>query len=159
MSASIVTFENRFMASSSLGRPSGSTLARRGAADPPPKGGLVSIDARARPPWWGLASIGRARYWRATATLTVLDDWIEGKTKQGVPKVFNLKSDPFERAYGESWLYTRWMFDRLWLYVPMQQEVLKFVTSFKDFPARQRSAQFNVDAIVEQLQRRAPAGN
>jgi len=90
---------------------------------------------------------------------TVLDDWIEGKTKQGVPKVFNLKSDPFERAYGESWLYTRWMVDKLWLYVPMQQEVLKFVTSFKDFPARQRSAQFNVDAIVEQLQRRAPAGN
>jgi arylsulfatase A-like enzyme len=87
---------------------------------------------------------------------TVMEDWISGKiTKPTLPKMVNLKQDPFERAMAESDLYLRWELDKLWLLVPVQQRVGTFVASFKDFPPRQRSASFNIDQVMEQLGRAA----
>lgn len=84
---------------------------------------------------------------------TVLSDWVNGKSSKGWPKVVNLRSDPFERAMDESFMYTRWYGDKLWLFVPIQQRVGAFVASFKEFPARQASASFNVDQVIQMLGR------
>ena len=89
---------------------------------------------------------------------TIMEDWIGGKTSKGWPKVVNLKSDPFERAVDESFMYTRWYADKFWLFVPVQQQVGTFVASFKDYPARQTSASFNLDPIMQVLSRGASAG-
>ena len=89
---------------------------------------------------------------------TLQEDWISGKiTKPVAPKVVNLRQDPFERAMFDSDMYIRWMVDKLWLYVPIQQRVGAFVASFKDFPPRQRAASFNLDQVMEQIGRGASA--
>ena len=89
---------------------------------------------------------------------TLQEDWISGKiTKPVAPKVVNLRQDPFERAMFDSDMYIRWMVDKLWLYVPIQQRVGAFVASFREFPPRQRAASFNLDQVMEQIGRGASA--
>lgn len=46
----------------------------------------------------------------------------------------NLKADPFETAAKESGMYVRWMIDNMWLFVPLSQEVGKFIGSLEDYP-------------------------
>jgi arylsulfatase len=88
---------------------------------------------------------------------TIMEDWVNGKSSKGWPKVVNLKSDPFERAMEESPMYFRWYGDKLWLFVPIQQRVGAFIASFKEFPMRQPSASFNLDPIMQMLSRGAAA--
>jgi arylsulfatase len=93
-----------------------------------------------------------------------VDDWkitfkyLDGTPRNGVlklpffPVVVNLRQDPFERYYGESLLYDRWAMDKLWMCVPAQVIVGKFVESFKEYPPSQRSGSFTVDQVLEALQ-------
>ena len=46
----------------------------------------------------------------------------------------NLRADPFEVAAKESGMYVRWMIDNMWLFVPMSQEVGKFLNTIEDYP-------------------------
>jgi arylsulfatase len=68
-----------------------------------------------------------------------------------VPKIFNLRRDPFERADITSNTYYDWMLDRAFLLVPAQAYVGKFMATFKDYPPRQKAASFSLDQVMEQL--------
>ena len=68
-----------------------------------------------------------------------------------MPKLFNLRMDPFERAPEEAIGYPRWFFNRMFVFVPSQQVVAGFLSTFKDFPPRQKAASFTIDQVVEQL--------
>ena len=50
------------------------------------------------------------------------------------PLVIHLKADPYEHAWEESGMYLRWMADNLWLFVPIQSELERFLGSMKDYP-------------------------
>ena len=50
------------------------------------------------------------------------------------PKVIHLKADPYEHAWEESELYMRWMGDQMWLFVPIQVEIQKFLSTMGDYP-------------------------
>jgi len=77
-----------------------------------------------------------------------------------LPKLFNLRSDPFETADHESMDYGRWRFEHLFLLVPAQQYVGKFLATFKEFPPRQKGGSFGIDQVLEKLQTGAQgAGN
>ncbi len=69
-----------------------------------------------------------------------------------LPKIFDLRADPFETADRESGAYDRWSADRLYLLVPAQAFVGQFLATFKDFPPRQRSASFSVGQALEAMQ-------
>lgn len=78
------------------------------------------------------------------------DVWQESFVNLRLPKIFNLRSDPFER--GEEGLgYTKWRVDRTFLLVPAQAFVGKWLQSFKDFPPRQKPGSFNLDGVMEKL--------
>ncbi|MEC8429393.1 MAG: arylsulfatase, partial [Pseudomonadota bacterium] len=77
--------------------------------------------------------------------------WGGEKETLNFPLAINLRTDPFETSI-DSKLYTRWMADNLWLFVPLQQEVGKWLGSFRKFPPRQPSASFTIDKIIQQLQ-------
>jgi arylsulfatase len=79
------------------------------------------------------------------------DVWSEPFVKLRVPKVFNLRSDPFERADTDSNNYRTWWIRRVFTLVPSQHLVREFVSTFKDFPPRQKPAKFNVDDILKQM--------
>jgi arylsulfatase A-like enzyme len=87
---------------------------------------------------------------RALGTLLV---WAEPFTKLRVPKLFDLRSDPCERADITSNTYYDWFLSQPYLIFAAQMEVAKFLATFKEFPPRQRAASFSVDQIIEQMQR------
>ncbi len=68
-----------------------------------------------------------------------------------VPRLFNLRSDPFEIAQEVGIGYDRWFIDHLFLLVPAQQFVGQFLASFQEFPPRQTPASFTIDQVMEKL--------
>jgi arylsulfatase len=76
--------------------------------------------------------------------------WREEFTNLRAPKLFNLRADPFERG-DESMEYEKWFFDRAFVAVPSQAVVAQWLSSFKEFPIRQKPASFNLDEIMNQL--------
>jgi arylsulfatase len=89
---------------------------------------------------------------RATGTLRV---WAEPFTNLRVPLLFNLRTDPYERANITSNEYYDWLFQRVYLMVPAQAYVGKFLETFKEYPARQKADTFNLDAVMKELQQGA----
>ncbi|GLS43773.1 arylsulfatase [Methylobacterium brachythecii] len=87
---------------------------------------------------------------RAPGTLRV---WAEPFTPLRVPKMFDLRADPYERADITSNTYYDWLFTHAYLVVAAQAEVAKFMTTFQEFPPRQRAASFSVDQIMEKMRK------
>jgi arylsulfatase len=85
---------------------------------------------------------------RSPGTMLV---WSEPFAKTRIPWLFNLRTDPYERATVTSNTYWDWYFDHVYLLVPAQARVAQFLATFKEFPPRQKAASFTVDQVVEQL--------
>jgi arylsulfatase A-like enzyme len=85
---------------------------------------------------------------RVPGTLRV---WSEPFTSLRLPKMFNLRTDPYERADITSNTYYDWLLDHAFLIVPAQDYVGGFIATFKDFPQRQKAASFNMDEVFEKL--------
>ena len=102
----------------------------------------------------------RVRDWKAT--FAVPGDWLYGgpPLPLAFPRIVNLRMDPFEAHvnFAESPMAMRWMADKMWAFVPMQALVGHFLQSFKEFPQRQKSASFNIDQVMRQLEQGAGAG-
>jgi arylsulfatase len=85
---------------------------------------------------------------RAQGTLNI---WAEPFVPLRVPRLFNLRTDPYERASITSNTYYDWLIDRVFLLVPAQAIVGEFLATFKEFPPRQKAASFSVDQVMEKL--------
>src|SRR5262249_12876431 len=85
---------------------------------------------------------------RCIGTLQI---WAEPMVTLRVPKIFNLRTDPYERADITSNTYYDWLLDHAFILVPAQAGVAQFLETFKEFPPRQRAASFGVDQVVEKL--------
>jgi arylsulfatase len=86
------------------------------------------------------------------------DVWQEPFVPLRVPKLFNLRSDPFETADHESMDYERWRVEHLFLLVPAQQYVARFLGTFKEFPPRQKPGSFSIDHVMAALQQGSGPG-
>lgn len=80
-----------------------------------------------------------------------LQVWAEPFVALRIPKIFNLRRDPFERADEDSNTYWDWMIDHAFILVPIQAYVRGMMESFKAFPPRQKPASFNLDRVMEEL--------
>jgi len=80
------------------------------------------------------------------------DVWRDPFVDLRIPKVFNLRRDPFERADTDSNSYNVW-WDHKIAAIGMigVGKVGQFLGSFQQFPPRQRPASFTIDQMVEQL--------
>jgi len=76
--------------------------------------------------------------------------WMGQFTKLRVPKLYNLAADPFERG-PDSGNYFDWFNHRVFILVPAQAAVAKYIESFKDFPPRTKPASFTVGDVMEKL--------
>src|ERR1700758_1711888 len=81
-----------------------------------------------------------------------LEIWFEPFTALRAPKLFNLRTDPFEHADITSNTYWDWYIDRDFLAFMANALVLQFLETFKEFPPRQRAASFTINNAVEQLE-------
>jgi arylsulfatase len=68
------------------------------------------------------------------------------------PKLFNLRSDPFETGDHESIDYPRWRVDHAFVMVPAQQYIGKFLATFREFPPSQKPGSFSIDDALQSLQ-------
>jgi arylsulfatase len=77
--------------------------------------------------------------------------WAEPFVGLRVPKIFNLRTDPLERADVTSNSYYDWLIDRVFLLVPAQGMVAEFLATFKEFPPAQKAASFSIDQVMEKI--------
>jgi len=85
---------------------------------------------------------------RARGTLEL---WAEPFTTLRVPKLYNLRTDPFERADITSNTYWDWYVSKAYMVMAAQALVEEFLKSFKAFPPRQRAASFTIDQAMEKM--------
>ena len=78
--------------------------------------------------------------------------WAEPFITLRVPKIFNLRTDPFERADENSNTYFDWMISHAYIMYMMQAIVAQQIENFKKFPPRQKPASFNLDAVLRTLE-------
>jgi len=79
-----------------------------------------------------------------------LDVWRQEFTSLRLPKLFNIRADPFERG-DESMLYGKWTVNHAFMFVPAQAIIAEWLSSFKDFPPRQKPASFSLDAVMAKM--------
>jgi arylsulfatase A-like enzyme len=87
-----------------------------------------------------------------------IDVWENPFVTLRLPKIFNLRSDPFEIADREGMDYPRWRLEHMFLLVPAQQYVGQFLSTFKEFPPRQKVGSFGIDQVLNKLSA-PPAGS
>jgi arylsulfatase len=85
---------------------------------------------------------------RTPGTLLI---WANPFTNLRVPKIFNVRTDPYERADITSNTYYDWLLDHAFLLVPAQAYVGQFLMTFKEYPQRQKAATFNMDEVMAKL--------
>jgi arylsulfatase A-like enzyme len=78
--------------------------------------------------------------------------WSEPFVTLRVPKMFNLRTDPFERADITSITYYDWLVDHVYLLVPAQAYIGEFLATFREYPQRQKAASFNLDEVLRKIQ-------
>ncbi len=86
------------------------------------------------------------------------DVWQDPFTPLRLPKIINLRSDPFERAEQVAIGYARWRIDRTFLLVPAQEYVAQFIGTFKEFPPSQKVGSFSLDDVLEKLTAASTSG-
>ena len=78
--------------------------------------------------------------------------WAEPFVKLRLPKLFNLRRDPFERADENSNTYWDWCVPRCLPIYAMQAIVAQHIDEFVKFPPRQKPASFNLDEVMRTLE-------
>jgi arylsulfatase len=84
--------------------------------------------------------------------------WAEPFVELRLPKIFNLRRDPFERADENSNAYWDWWFDHIPALYVAQALTTEQIQSFKEFPPRQKPASFNLDRVLEKMQEATDGG-
>ena len=85
------------------------------------------------------------------------DVWQEPFVPLRFPKLFNLRTDPFERADHEGMGYQRWRAERMFVLAPAQTYVMKWLQSFEDFPPRQKPGSFSLSDVMDDLSTTGPS--
>ncbi len=78
--------------------------------------------------------------------------WQEPMVTLRLPKLFDMRGDPFERADHEASGYDMWRFDRAYLILPAVDYVAQHLATYKAFPPRQEAGSFNLNKVLETLQ-------
>jgi arylsulfatase A-like enzyme len=86
---------------------------------------------------------------RTRGTMAV---WAEPFVALRLPKLFNLRTDPYERADITSNTYWDWVFHNGIIVLTASHLVGEFLKTFKDFPPRQKAASFTIDQAMEKME-------
>jgi arylsulfatase A-like enzyme len=84
-------------------------------------------------------------------TRGTLEVWMDPFVPLRVPKLFNLRTDPYERADVTSNTYFQWLIENDYLMLAASSIVEEFLKTFKDFPPRQKAASFTIDQAMEKM--------
>jgi arylsulfatase A-like enzyme len=77
--------------------------------------------------------------------------WAEPFTRLRLPKIFNVRTDPYERADITSNSYYDWIIHNGYFVYPALAAVQKFLETFAEFPPAQHPDSFTVDQAMEKM--------
>jgi len=77
--------------------------------------------------------------------------WANPFTPLRVPKLFNLRQDPYERADITSFVYEKWWASQMFIVAQGVQKGAVFLESFVAYPPSQDPASFSIDDIGERV--------
>ena len=80
-----------------------------------------------------------------------LQVWAKPFEKLRAPKIFNLRTDPYERADVTSNTYYEWYLRHVFIIYPMLAGVNMFVETFREFPPVQHADSFAPDQALDSL--------
>jgi arylsulfatase len=89
---------------------------------------------------------------------TGFEVWSEPFVKLRIPKIFNLRRDPFERADESSNSYYDWLIEHLFVMYPAVALAAEQLQTFIEFPPRQDPASFNLDNVMKAVTEAAGSG-
>jgi hypothetical protein len=92
---------------------------------------------------------------RCQGTLQV---WAEPFTRLRLPKLFNLRTDPFEFADVTSNTYWDWFIHRDYIIFAVMTVADRWASTFKEFPPVQRPNSFTIDDALKMLSAAAAGG-
>jgi arylsulfatase A-like enzyme len=78
--------------------------------------------------------------------------WAEPLVSLRIPKLFNLRTDPFERADTTSNRYWDWFINHPYICLAANGLAAGFLETFQEFPPRQEAASFTIDQAMEKLE-------
>ncbi len=78
------------------------------------------------------------------------EGWFGPKDKLGMPLLFNLRRDPYERSFEEG-NYQHFLEHKMWAFGPAKRIVQNHLATFVDYPSRNSSAHSNAEEIKEQV--------
>ena len=93
---------------------------------------------------------------RCQGTLQI---WGEPFVTGRIPKLFNLRTDPYEYADITSNTYWDWYLDRAFILVPMQGIIAKFLETLREFPPSQKAGSFNLEKVMATMTEGASGSN
>ena len=87
-----------------------------------------------------------------------LNVWQDPLVTLRLPKIFDLRADPFERAQHGAGAYDNWRVDRTYLLVPAQDYVGAHLKTYVQYPPRQKPGSFSLDEVLAKLQEAGGSG-
>jgi len=85
---------------------------------------------------------------RRTGTMGI---WLEPFTELRMPKMFDLRADPYEHADVTSNTYYDWYLDHMFFVIPATAYVQQFIATFKEFPPRQEPPKAGIQERLDRL--------
>jgi len=85
---------------------------------------------------------------RCHGTLQV---WAEPFTRLRLPKIFNLRTDPYERADQTSNSYYDWILNHAYILYGAWALAGQFADTFRDFPPVQKPGSFTIDDALKKM--------
>ena len=82
-----------------------------------------------------------------------LEVWQKEFEHPRAPYIYNLRTDPFERATITSNTYYDWLLDHSFFAMPAQEIVGRFLATFREYPPRQKAASFTIQQILDKITR------
>lgn len=78
--------------------------------------------------------------------------WRQPMTKLRAPVMIDLLSDPYENSVDGAANWEQWAMDHSFLILPAVEKVGIYLSTYRDFPPRQRPASFSIDQVIEKLE-------
>ncbi|HEX2885469.1 arylsulfatase [Vineibacter terrae] len=82
------------------------------------------------------------------------DVWAHPFTRLRVPKMFNLRMDPYEHAEISGSGYDQWRVENAYLFAKAVMSSAAFLETFVEYPPSQRPASFSIDQIRKQVDKK-----